>query len=64
MFGGGSGPIILDEVQCTGREISLSQCHHSGIFNHKCRHLEDAGVSCLAGKHDWFLIGKKFLVRQ
>ena len=52
MFGGGSGPIILDEVQCTGREISLSQCHHSGIFNHKCRHLEDAGVSCLAGKHD------------
>ena len=53
MFGGGSGPIILDNVQCTGRESSLSECPHSGVFNHDCQHVEDAGVNCLAGEHGW-----------
>ena len=47
-FGGGSGLILLDEVQCTGSESSLSQCPHDGICNHNCDHSEDAGVRCIS----------------
>ena len=50
-FGGGTGPILVDEVQCTGSESSLSQCPHDGIGNHDCSHFEDAGVICLGGKN-------------
>ena len=45
-FGGGSGLILLDDVQCTGNEDNLSQCPHIGIGNHNCVHSEDAGVRC------------------
>ena len=47
---GGTGFILLDNVQCTGNESSLSQCPHAGIGNHNCDHSEDAGMRCLSGK--------------
>ncbi|MCI4384391.1 hypothetical protein PGIGA_G00038120 [Pangasianodon gigas] len=45
-FGQGRGPIQLDAVQCTGNELSLDECPHSGWEQHNCDHMEDAGVSC------------------
>ncbi|KAB0384430.1 hypothetical protein FD755_006347, partial [Muntiacus reevesi] len=47
-FGGGTGPIILDNVQCAGSEARVWQCTHSGWFSHNCGHHEDAGVVCSA----------------
>ncbi|XP_030840612.1 deleted in malignant brain tumors 1 protein-like isoform X2 [Strongylocentrotus purpuratus] len=45
-FGPGTGPIVYDNVQCTGQEMLLSQCSNGGLNNHNCNHGEDAGVSC------------------
>ena len=43
-YGQGTGPILLDNVQCTGTEGSLFNCTY--ISNHNCVHFEDAGVMC------------------
>ena len=45
-FGEGSGEILLDNLQCTGREASLLDCPHNGLYVHNCEHNGDAGVTC------------------
>ena len=45
-FGQGLGPILLDDVQCTGQESELSLCLHSDVGVHNCVHGEEAGVVC------------------
>ena len=45
-YGQGSGPIWLDNLNCTGTESSLHYCSHSGVGNRNCRHAKDVGVVC------------------
>ena len=44
VFGMGTGPILLDELMCTGTENGLLSCPFTTM--HDCTHAEDAGVRC------------------
>ena len=46
---GGTDPIWLDNVQCTGSESRLVDCSHAGYGNHNCQHSEDVGLECSSG---------------
>lgn len=50
-FGQGTGPVLLDQVACSGSETSLLDCTSvsSAI---SCPHSQDAGVRCNAIRKD------------
>ncbi|XP_031574142.1 scavenger receptor cysteine-rich type 1 protein M130-like [Actinia tenebrosa] len=46
-YGRGTGKIWLDEMQCTGTEVSLGSCSHDGwgnVYSYCNGHTRDAGV--------------------
>ena len=45
-FGTGSGPIYLDDVQCSSSSNQLLECSSRPILSHDCLHSADAGVGC------------------
>ena len=45
-FGAGTGPIFLDDVQCTSSASQLLECSSRPILTHNCQHSADAGVGC------------------
>ena len=45
-FAAGTGPILMNEVRCSGMEDSLESCAHAGWIRHNCHYREDASVVC------------------
>ena len=47
-FGQGTGPIWLEDVLCTGTEMTLASCGHLGVnITRNCRYYhEDVGIQC------------------
>jgi len=45
-FGEGSGLILLDNVNCNGRESNIFDCNQQRFGEHDCQHSEDAAVVC------------------
>ena len=46
IFGAGTGPIFLDDVQCSLTSSQLLECFSNPILTHNCLHTDDAGVGC------------------
>ncbi|XP_073669793.1 scavenger receptor cysteine-rich domain-containing protein DMBT1-like [Paramisgurnus dabryanus] len=45
-FAPGVGTIWMDDVQCTGTELSLTDCTFRGWGTHNCDHTFDVGIIC------------------
>jgi hypothetical protein len=56
-YGEGSGPILLVNVRCNGKESYIWDCSHNGWTKHACTHMEDAGVECITCKKGYIFDG-------
>ena len=54
-YGGGSGPIYMDDVRCNETDTYLTNCSYlyswPGYNRANCLHWEDVGVDCSGSPH-------------
>ena len=49
-YGGGKGPIWLEDVRCTGDEGDAIDCPHAPVGDNYCQHGADVGLCCDGGR--------------
>ena len=49
-YGQETGPIWLDDLICSGSELTLLQCSHRGLGSHSCSHSDYATMFCSGSK--------------
>ena len=54
-YGKGNGKIWLDNIDCVGTELTVTNCSHRGWGIEYCKHIEDVGVKCVSGMYVAFL---------
>ena len=45
----GTGPILMDNVDCSSSVSNLLACSHNGFGYHSCGHAEDVRIKCKLG---------------
>ena len=50
-YGQGSGPVFLSNLNCTGSELKILECHNDYYAAQTCAHYKDAGVQCLGRQY-------------
>jgi len=48
-YNSGTGQIWLNNLRCTGNEMSFHNCTHNAWGVHNCNHSEDVSIRCLQG---------------
>lgn len=54
-YGGGRGPIWMDDLECYGNETSIQSCTRKPWGVNNCGHDEDVAVSCTPGRRRLYL---------
>lgn len=62
-YGQGTGPIVLDNLDCNGSEGRLLDCPYDPDTS-DCSHFEDAGVMCAASPSKSMMCGHRLIARQ
>lgn len=57
-YGGGRGPIWMDDLECYGNETSIQSCTRKPWGVNNCGHDEDVAVSCTPGRRRLYRKGK------
>lgn len=48
MYGQATGPILLDDIKCTGSEENIFNCRQRQLgLPNNCQHSEDVGIQCI-----------------
>ena len=60
----GTGPILMDDVNCSNGQTNLLACSHNGFGNHNCSHMEDVGVSCSRPPSGTYVASMQILIKH
>ena len=63
---GVSGPILMDDVECVGDELSLLDCPAT-LLDSNCDHSEDIGIDCSLGVYEsktWIILLDQRRIRR